>query len=124
MKYGMRDYRGGGRASARETAARVAAGAIARKVVPGMIVRGALVSIGREVDRPRATGTGTSSATPKIRSSRPIRRRSPSWPNISTASARRGSSVGAVIEVVADGVPAGLGAPIYGKLDQDIASRD
>ena len=84
-KYGMRDYRGGGRSSARETAARVAAGAIARKVLPGVTVRGALVQMGpHEIDR--ATGTGTRSTT--TRSSAPTRPRPRLGAAISTASAR------------------------------------
>jgi chorismate synthase len=118
-KYGIRDYRGGGRASARETAARVAAGAIARKVVAGVTIRGALVQMGRhkidranwdwsEVDRnpffcPDPAAAETFAAyLDGIRKS--------------------GSSIGAVIEIVAEGAPAGWGAPIYGKLDAEIAS--
>jgi len=118
-KYGIRDWRGSGRASARETAARVAAGAIARKVVPDMIVRGALVQIGEvaidharwdwdEVDRnPFFCPDATTAAV---------------WAEYLDDIRKRGSSIGAVIEVVADGLPAGLGAPIYAKLDQEIAS--
>jgi len=118
-KYGIRDYRGGGRQSARETAARVAAGAIARKVVPDMTVRGALVQVGThkinrdnwdwdEIDRnpffcPDAEMVET-------------------WTAYLDDIRKSGSSCGAVIEVVIDGVPAGLGAPVYGKLDQDLAS--
>jgi chorismate synthase len=118
-KYGIRDWRGSGRASARETAARVAAGAIARKVVPGLIVRGALVQIGsRAIDRARWDWDEVD--------------RNPFFcPDAETASVwaeylddvrKHGSSVGAIVEVIAAGVPAGLGAPVYGKLDQDIAS--
>ena len=65
-KYGLRDYRGGGRQSARETAARVAAGAIARKIVPGMVVRGALIQIGPAQDRPRALGLGARPGKPVL----------------------------------------------------------
>ncbi len=119
LKYGVRDWRGSGRASARETAMRVAAGAIARKVIPDLRVRGALVQVGPhkinranwrwdEVDNnpffcpdPEAVGT---------------------WTKFLDEVRKAGSSAGAVIEVVADGVPAGLGAPVYAKLDQDIAS--
>ena len=119
VKYGMQDYRGGGRASARETAMRVAAGAIARKIVPGLSVRGALIQMGDADDRPRAPGTGRRSSA--IRSSAPTRRPRRASPTISTACASSGSSVGAIIEVVAEGVPPGLGAPIYGKLDGDLA---
>jgi chorismate synthase len=119
IKYGIRDYRGGGRQSARETAMRVAAGAIARKIVPGMTVRAALIQIGeRKVERARWDWDEVA--------------RNPFFcPDAVTAKQfetdldavrKRGSSVGAVIEVVADGVPAGLGAPIYGKLDGDLAA--
>ncbi|HEY6670308.1 MAG TPA: chorismate synthase, partial [Methyloceanibacter sp.] len=119
VKYGVRDWRGSGRASARETANRVAAGAIARKVVPNMRVRGALIQIGPhrinrtnwqwdEVERnpffcpdPEAVEV---------------------WAKFLDEVRKAGSSIGAIIEVVADGVPPGLGAPVYGKLDQDIAS--
>jgi chorismate synthase len=118
-KYGIRDWRGSGRASARETATRVAAGAIARKVVPGVSVRGALVQVGpHAIDRSRWDWAEVE--------------RNPFFSPDATAAARwadyidevrkRGSSIGAVIEVVAEGVPAGLGAPVYGKLDQDIAA--
>ena len=119
-KYGLRDYRGGGRSSARETATRVAAGAIARKIVPGLTVRGALVQMGpHRIDRD-ALGLGRGRAQPVLLPRRATGRNSST--TISTASARRGSSIGAVIEVVAEGVPAGLGAPIYGKLDGDLAA--
>jgi chorismate synthase len=119
-KYGIRDHRGGGRSSARETAMRVAAGAIARKVLGDhVVVRGALVQVGEhgidraawdwdEVDRndffsPDAKAAGI-------------------WEDAVETARKAGSSLGAVIEVVASGVPAGLGAPVYGKLDADIAS--
>src|SRR5205807_5895501 len=118
-KYGLRDYRGGGRQSARETAARVAAGAIARKIVPQMLVRGALFQIGlHKIDRARwdwdhvvespffcpdaVVETLFESFLDDVR--------------------KHGSSVGAVIEIVAENVPAGLGAPVYAKLDADLAS--
>src|SRR5712664_185353 len=95
-KYGLRDYRGGGRSSARETATRVAAGAIARKILPGVTVRGALVQMGpHRIDRDKWD-----------------------WDEIR----KKGSSIGAVIEVIAEGVPAGLGAPIYAKLDAELAA--
>lgn len=118
-KYGIRDYRGGGRSSARETAARVAAGAIARKVVPGMSVRGALVQIGpHKIDRARWNWNEVDqnpffcpdAETAKV------------WEEYLDGIRKAGSSTGAVIEIVAEGVPVGLGAPIYAKLDQDIAS--
>jgi chorismate synthase len=118
VKYGIRDYRGGGRSSARETAARVAAGAVARKVVPGLVVRGALVQIGpHRIDRSRWDWDEVS--------------RNPFFCPDATAAMvfadyldgvrKAGSSIGAVIEIVAENVPPGLGAPIYGKLDSEIA---
>src|SRR5690606_34149282 len=120
-KYGIRDYRGGGRASARETAARVAAGAIARRVVPGMTVRGALVAIGeRQIDRSRWDWNFVED--PENPFFTPDRDSVPVFAEYLDEIRKAGSSVGAVIEIVAEGVPAGLGAPIYAKLDQDIAS--
>jgi chorismate synthase len=118
-KYGIRDYRGGGRSSARETAARVAAGAVARKVIANVRVRGALVQMGpHTIDRSRWDWDEVL--------------RNPFFCPDPTSAAffetyldgirRDGSSVGAVIEVVAEGVPAGWGAPIYGKLDADLAA--
>jgi chorismate synthase len=118
-KYGVRDYRGGGRSSARETAARVAAGAIARKVTPGVRIRAALVQIGKlTIDRARWDWDETL--------------RNPFFCPDAEAAARfadyldgvrkAGSSVGAVVEVVAEGVPVGWGAPIYGKLDSELAA--
>src|SRR5882672_8268970 len=118
-KYGLRDYRGGGRSSARETAARVAACAVARKIVPGMTARGALVAMGpHPIDRAKWDWDEVS--------------RNPFFcPDAAMAKffetyldgiRRQGSSIGAVIEVIAEGVPAGLGAPIYGKLDSDLAA--
>ncbi|MBL6958270.1 MAG: chorismate synthase, partial [Rhodospirillales bacterium] len=119
-KYGIRDYRGGGRSSARETAMRVAAGAIARKVLGDAIqVRGALVQIGpHKINRDNWDWDEIEN--------------NPFWcPDAETAATwesylddvrKAGSSTGAVAEVVVTGVPAGLGAPIYGKLDADIAS--
>ena len=114
-KYGIRDYRGGGRSSARETAARVAAGAIARKVVPG-VADPRRARSGRRASRSTARcGTGTPS-TP-TRSSARMRRARVAWAEYLDRVRKSGSSIGAVIEVVADNVPAGWGAPIYGKLD-------
>jgi chorismate synthase len=119
VKYGVRDYRGGGRSSARETACRVAAGAIARKVLgPGVRITGYLVQIGADtIDRARFDPAEIE--------------RNPFWCPDAAAAARweaqllevrkAGSSVGAVIEVVASGVPAGLGEPVYDKLDADLA---
>ena len=118
-KYGLRDYRGGGRSSARETAMRVAAGAIARKVVPGLSVRGALIRIGEiEIDRARWDWNEID-RNPFFS---PDAATAAKWEPYLDDIRKAGSSVGAVIEVVAEGVPAGIGAPIYGKLDQDIAA--
>jgi chorismate synthase len=117
-KYGIRDYRGGGRSSARETAMRVAAGAIARKIVPGMSVRGALIGIGEiDVDRSRWDWQEVD-RNPFFSPDRGVVE---PWSALLDQVRKEGTSVGAAIEVIAKGVPAGLGAPVYGKLDQDIA---
>ncbi|MCB2099078.1 MAG: chorismate synthase [Parvularculaceae bacterium] len=122
-KYGLRDYRGGGRSSARETACRVAAGAVAQKILDHLYgrvaIRGCLIQIGKiRIDRERFDWEET--------------RRNPFWSPDAVAAEefeaalektrKTGSSLGAVVEIVASGVPAGLGAPIYGKLDADIAA--
>jgi chorismate synthase len=118
VKYGLHDYRGGGRASARETAARVAAGAIARKIVPGMSVRAALVQMGpHAIDRARWDWNEIGN-NPFFC---PDAKQAKFYEEFLDGVRKAGSSVGAVIEVVAEGVPAGLGAPVYGKLDADIA---
>ena len=119
-KYGIRDYRGGGRQSARETAVRVAAGAIARKVLgPGVTVRGALVQIGpHKIDRARWDWD----AIDDNPFWSPDRQAAQKWEGYLDDVRKRGSSAGAVIEIVASGVPAGLGEPIYGKLDADLAA--
>ena len=119
MKYGIRDHRGGGRSSARETAMRVAAGAVARLVLgEGVRVRGALVAMGGHgIDRARWDWDEVG-RNPFFC---PDAAAAAAWEGMLDGVRRAGSSVGAVIEVVADGVPAGLGAPIYGKLDADIA---
>jgi chorismate synthase len=119
VKYGLRDYRGGGRQSARETAARVAAGAVARKLVPGMRVRGALIQMGpHKVDRSRWDWEHVA-ASPFFC---PDPALDPILETFLDGVRKAGSSVGAIIEVVAEGVPAGLGAPIYGKLDADLSA--
>ncbi|MDA7948424.1 MAG: chorismate synthase [Hyphomicrobiaceae bacterium] len=118
-KYGIRDYRGGGRSSARETAMRVAAGAIARKVVPGLTVRAALVQLGPHAINRDNWDWDQVDQNPFFC---PDHGSVQSWASYLDGIRKNGSSCGAVIEVVADSVPAGLGAPIYGKLDQDIAS--
>jgi chorismate synthase len=118
-KYGLRDHRGGGRSSARETATRVAAGAIARKVVSGLNVRAALVQMGpHKIDRANwdwdEIDRNPFFCPDKIKAA--------FFEGYLDDIRKRGSSIGAVIEVVAEGVPVGLGAPIYGKLDSDLAS--
>jgi chorismate synthase len=119
-KYGIRDYRGGGRSSARETASRVAAGAVARKVLGGRItIRGALIQIGGvKIDRARWTDAAIDEnpffcPDPGIVDE---------WTALLDRTRKAGSSLGAIIEVTAAGVPAGLGEPIYGKLDSDLAA--
>lgn len=118
-KYGIRDYRGGGRSSARETAMRVAAGAVARKVLQGVTVRGALVQVGpHKIDRANwdwAEVDNNAFFSPDAKAAA-------FWADYLDGIRKAGSSVGAVIEVVAEGVPAGWGAPIYGKLDTDLAA--
>ncbi len=118
-KYGIRDFRGGGRSSARETAARVAAGAVARRILDGVTIRGALVQIGNiKVDRSLWDWEAVD-ANPFFC---PDPATAVAWADYLDGVRKAGSSIGAVIEVVAEGVPAGWGAPIYGKLDQDLAS--
>ncbi|WP_422039851.1 chorismate synthase [Roseibium sp.] len=118
-KYGIRDYRGGGRSSARETAMRVAAGAVARKVLQGVTVRAALVQVGeRKIDR----GNWNWAEVDNNPFFSPDADAAANWADYLDAVRKAGSSVGAVIEVVAEGVPAGWGAPIYGKLDTDLAA--
>ncbi|MFB0921938.1 MAG: chorismate synthase [Alphaproteobacteria bacterium] len=122
-KYGTRDYRGGGRSSARETASRVAAGGLARKVieslVPGVTLRGALVQIGTmPIDRANWDWSAIEDNPfwcPDLAMVGP-------WETYLDEIRKAGSSVGAVIEIVAEGVPVGLGEPIYGKIDSDLAA--
>ena len=118
-KYGIRDYRGGGRSSARETAARVAAGGLARKVIPGVTIRGALVQIGNlKINRENWDWDEVNNNDFFC----PDSEMAVQWADYLGKIRKSGSSIGAVIEVVAEGVSAGLGAPIYAKLDQEIAS--
>lgn len=121
-KYGFRDYRGGGRSSARETACRVAAGAVAQKILDhllgGVVIRGCLVQMGKSrIDRARFDwdeATRNSFWSPDAVAAEEF--------EIALEKARKaGSSLGAVVEIVASGIPAGFGAPVYGKLDADIA---
>jgi chorismate synthase len=119
VKYGIRDYRGGGRQSARETAMRVAAGAIARKLVPGMSVRGALIQMGEHAIARSRWNWDEVERNPFFC---PDAEQAKLFETYLDDIRKRGSSVGAVIEIVAEGVPPGLGAPIYGKLDSDLAA--
>ncbi len=120
MKYGHRDPRGGGRSSARETAMRVAAGAIARKVLGESVrIRGAMVALGAHgIDRSHWDWN----AVDQNPFFCPDPQAATEWETILDAIRKDGSSIGAVLEVVAEGVPPGLGAPIYAKLDSDIAA--
>jgi chorismate synthase len=120
VKYGIHDHRGGGRSSARETAMRVAAGALARKVLgAGVTIRGALVQIGDvAVDR----GNWDWAEVDKNPFFSPDAKAVATFEKLLDDVRKKGSSLGAVIEIVASGVPAGLGAPIYGKLDADLAA--
>ncbi|MGB0749304.1 MAG: chorismate synthase [Magnetospiraceae bacterium] len=118
-KYGFRDYRGGGRSSARETAARVAAGAVARQVLgPNIVIRGALIGIGNQtIDRNNWDWDARDDNPfwcPDAQAVGP-------WTTYLDEVRKAGSSVGALVEVVADGVPAGWGSPVYDKLDSDLA---
>ena len=118
-KYGLRDYRGGGRSSARETAMRVAGGAIARKIIPDIRIRAALVQMGpHQINRNNwdwdlVNKNPFFSPDPEIIAT---------WENYLQKIRKDGDSTGAIIEVIAENVPSGLGEPIYGKLDQEIAS--
>jgi len=120
LKYGIRDYRGGGRSSARETAMRVAAGAIARRVLGDRVtIRGALVQIGpHRIDRDRWDWDQVNENP--FFCPDPVAAQT--WESYLLEVRKSGSSVGAAIEIVAEGAPPGLGAPIYGKLDADIAA--
>lgn len=118
VKYGIRDYRGGGRSSARETACRVAAGAIARKVLAGVTIRGALVQIGpHAIDRSRWDWAEVDNNPFFCPDAAAAAR----WAEYLDGVRKAGSSCGAIVEVVAEGVPAGLGEPLYDKLDSDLA---
>jgi chorismate synthase len=118
-KYGLRDYRGGGRSSARETAMRVAAGAIARRILPSVTVRAALVQMGpHKIDRAKWNWDEVAN-NPFFC---PDRDKAALFEDYLDRIRKKGSSIGAVIEVIAEGVPAGWGAPIYGKLDADLAA--
>ena len=123
QKYGIRDYRGGGRSSARETAARVAAGGVAREaikaLVPGLEIKGYMVQMGpHKIDRD-AFDAAQIDQNPFWT---PDAKAADDWAGYLDGLRKSGNSVGAVIEVVAKGAPAGLGAPIYAKIDTDLAA--
>ena len=123
-KYGIRDHRGGGRSSARETAARVAAGAIAKKVLEKKL--GKKFKISAAVTQLGILGCDTTKWNDKIINKNPFFCPDKSmlkiWEKYLLSIRKTGSSCGAIIEIRANGIPAGLGAPIYSKLDSDIAS--
>ena len=117
-KYGVRDYRGGGRQSARETAARVAAGAIARLILPGVTIRGAVVQIGPHAVAPDRIDFSRTEENPFWC---PDPEMVPVWEEHLEKIRKAGSSTGAIVAVEAHGAPAGWGAPVYGKLDAELA---
>lgn len=118
-KYGHRDWRGGGRASARETAARVAAGAVARLVIPEVSIRASVVELGGDpIDR-TACDDAEIDRNPFFCADPAAAAR---WEDLVDAARRAGSSLGAIIECIATGVPAGWGAPLYAKLDSELAA--
>ncbi|MFN9003370.1 MAG: chorismate synthase [Alphaproteobacteria bacterium] len=117
-KYGIRDYRGGGRSSARETAMRVAAGAIARKVIATMNITGYLVEMGGDVIDRANFDKAEIGRNPFWC---PDAKAAERWEKLLDAARKDGSSLGAVIEVVAENVPAGLGDPVYQKLSAKLA---
>ena len=119
-KYGIRDYRGGGRSSARETAMRVAAGAVARKVIgDDIVIKAGLVQMGEISLSADTRDWGQVNENPFFAPDAAI---ADKFATYLDGIRKSGSSVGAVIEVVASGVPVGWGAPVYGKLDSDLAS--
>lgn len=120
VKYGIRDHRGGGRSSARETAARVAAGAVARVVLgPGIAIHGYLVELGGIAIERARFDLAAVDANPFFAPDPGV---VDAWADAVDQARKAGNSLGAVVEVIATGVPAGWGAPIYGKLDADLAS--
>ncbi len=117
-KYGFRDWRGGGRSSARETALRVAGGAIARLIIPEVTISGYLVELGGDAIDRAAFDAAAIGDNPFFS---PDPAAAGRWEQLVDMARKGGSSLGAVAECVAEGVPAGWGAPIYGKLDADLA---
>jgi len=119
VKYGVRDHRGSGRASARETAMRVAAGALARKLIRSVVIRGAVVQIGpHKINREAFDWAEVENNSFWC----PDKAMVPVWEQFLDDTRKAGSSAGAIVEIIASGVPAGLGEPVYGKLDAEIAS--
>ncbi len=118
-KYGLRDWRGGGRSSARETAMRVAAGAIARLIMPEVRITSYLVELGGDPIDPSAFDSGAIHSNPFFC---PDRHAAERWERRLDKARKDGNSLGAIAECVASGVPAGWGAPVYGKLDADLAA--
>jgi chorismate synthase len=118
-KYGIRDYRGGGRSSARETASRVAGGAVARKVIPQVTIRGAMVQMGPHKIDHKNWDWSEVDRNPFFC---PDAKAAAAWEIYLDGIRKSGSSCGAVIEVTASGVPAGWGAPLYAKLDSELAA--
>jgi len=118
-KYGIRDYRGGGRSSARETAARVAAGAVARLIIPEVTITGYVCELGGDAIERDAINYENITRNPFFCPDSWAAKR---WEQTVENARKSGSSLGAVVECVASGVPAGWGAPIYAKLDSDLAA--
>jgi chorismate synthase len=118
-KYGIRDYRGGGRSSARETASRVAGGAVARKVIPNVTIRGALIQMGPHKIDKKNWDWSEVDRNPFFC---PDAKAAAAWETYLDEVRKSGSSCGAIIEVTASGVPAGWGAPLYAKLDSELAA--
>ena len=118
-KYGFRDYRGGGRSSARETASRVAAGSVARLVIPEVEIRAWVSAIGGDAIDPANFDNAQIDANPFFC---PDPAAATRWESLVDAARKDGSSLGAIVECVATGVPAGWGAPLYAKLDSELAA--
>lgn len=118
-KYGIRDYRGGGRSSARETAARVAAGAVARLIIPEVTITGYVCELGGDRIERDAINYDNIAGNPFFCPDSWAAKR---WEELVESARKDGSSLGAVVECVADGVPAGWGAPVYAKLDSELAA--
>ena len=118
-KYGIRDYRGGGRSSARETAARVAAGAVARLVIPEVTLTSYVSELGGDGIEHDAINRDEITRNPFFCPDSWAAKR---WEELVEKARKNGSSLGAVVECVAEGVPAGWGAPVYAKLDSELAA--